>query len=228
MKLSIAKTALLAGALLGSQMASANMVSDSTTNDTVLGAQALGTPGDNFVDSWNDVGGTLLTGAHWSVNGTSNTATADHYDWFSFTGVAGNRLVVDLDVASGSNWFDTMVWLYDSVADATSGFGSAIAYNDDRCVSVGCQDNGSISGLDSVLSYTFTTTGTYYLQLGRYLPPIDIEGQPMPGNGEYLMHVGQVERGGAGEVPVPAAAWLFGSALLGFGGLNRKKKVLAA
>ncbi|MBU0924781.1 DVUA0089 family protein, partial [bacterium] len=92
-----------------------------------------------------------------SINGTGSNAT----DWYKFTVVnAGDSAIFDIDYGMNQGGsFDPWLNLYDVN-------GNRIAYNDDSSISNG--DGGSIHNYDSYLTYTFSTPGTYYIEVARY------------------------------------------------------------
>ena len=86
-------------------------------------------------------------------------ATTGEAEYFSAAVGAGETMTVDIDF--GMNWGignprDLVVEIRDSL-------GNVLASNDDSSTSNGGQ--GSISGLDSYLSYTPATGGTYYISV---------------------------------------------------------------
>lgn len=76
------------------------------------------------------------------------------YDYYRFTGTAGDRIVVDIDT-SNESWLDSYVFLLDS--DGTS----VLAENDDE-----------VSGVrDSHLGYHLPHDGTYYIKVKAWNHP---------------------------------------------------------
>ena len=84
---------------------------------------------------------------------------ADHLNYYKFTvPLPGSTAVFDIDgarLADGTT-FDTFVVLYNSA-------GERVDFNDDSV-----PDPGSMTSLDSFLSYTFAVSGTYFLVVGGY------------------------------------------------------------
>ena len=107
-----------------------------------------------------------------SINAVGNNG----YDYYSFTVTQPNTTVVfDIDYASGAgSSFDSTLRLYDSV-------GTNLTYSDDADASLG--GGGSVSGLDSYLTWTFSTPGTYYVQVGQW------SNGPISGNGSYQLQI---------------------------------------
>ncbi len=107
-----------------------------------------------------------------SINAVGNNG----YDYYSFTVTQPNTTVVfDIDYASGAgSSFDSTLRLYDSV-------GTNLTYSDDADTSLG--GGGSVSGLDSYLTWTFSTPGTYYVQVGQW------SNGPISGNGSYQLQI---------------------------------------
>ncbi|MCA9136973.1 MAG: DVUA0089 family protein, partial [Planctomycetales bacterium] len=96
---------------------------------------------------------------HLSVEGSGDGT----FDYYSFTVANPNsRGIFDIDYGVdllGNRYLDTELFLYDS-------FGSVLAQNDDSNPWV--VENGSTSGLESYLEYTFTDPGTYTIAVGRF------------------------------------------------------------
>lgn len=181
---------------------------------------------------------------------TGDISTSTEVDQFTFSVLAGTTVTfdvlshevdsftnafVDLDGNNQVNnpHFDSAIFLFDSL-------GQELANNDDMgfiALLNGSDTNGSVNFLDSFLNYTFASAGIYTLAI------IDNEnglsganifaGLRSPGDtGSYIIDIigdGPITLNPTvSPVPVPAAAWLFGSALLGFVGLRRKKQKQAA
>jgi C1A family cysteine protease len=78
------------------------------------------------------------------------------YDWYTFTGTAGDRVVVDIDAQVNSSVLDSYVFLLDS--DATT----VRAENDDEIY---------VEVLDSKLGYQLPHDGTYYIKVKAWNHP---------------------------------------------------------
>lgn len=138
------------------------------TNDEIAGIQALyGTggqapvqppvaPADDYAASTSTTGTVAVGG---SVTGT--IGSANDVDWFRVTLTAGVTYRIDL---RGTTLADPLLGLRNSS-------GTRITSDDD-----------SGTGLDSLLSYTPTTTGTYY---------IDAQSATSSGTGTYTLSVTQ-------------------------------------
>ncbi|MBI1313734.1 hypothetical protein GC176_20775, partial [bacterium] len=83
---------------------------------------------------------------HITINGTGN----DTFDVYSFTAGAGDRGIFDI----ANNSFDTELFLFDSSFNLLDS-------NDDF-------DDGDGDGTDSTIDFTFASSGTFYLVVGRY------------------------------------------------------------
>lgn len=104
-----------------------------------------------------------------SVHAAGNNA----FDYFSFTVTeAGSVGVFDVDYAMPG--FDSTLRLYDAN-------GTLLAEVDDYSQSAGA--GGSVHPYDAFLSYTFSQTGTYCIQVGRYWA------NPLPAGGTYQLQV---------------------------------------
>jgi Ca2+-binding RTX toxin-like protein len=97
-------------------------------------------------------------------------------DWFSVTMMTGQTLFVDIDYArrAGAIGFDAVIEIFAN--DGTT----RLAYNDDAPISLG--EAGSISGLDSFLSYSATDNGTYFIRIR------EAGGTPIPLDNDYVAH----------------------------------------
>lgn len=98
------------------------------------------------------------------------------YDYFEFTVLSAPALAIfDIDQESDSSgFFDSYLRLYDDN-------GTLIALNDDSSPDYG--EGGSTSGLDSFLTHTFETTGTYYIKVSRYSDSVITAGT------DYSLHI---------------------------------------
>jgi serralysin len=113
--------------------------------------------------------------------------SAGQNQFYAITLTAGTVLTLDIDGAS----FDTIIRLLNSV-------GGQIAFNDDAS-----GDQGSTITTDSFLTYTITTTGTYYIEIDAY----NITG--LPANAAYDLHV-SVDIAVRGDDGVAGADFLLG------------------
>jgi Ca2+-binding RTX toxin-like protein len=83
------------------------------------------------------------------------TGSDEPYEAFNFHAEAGQTWVFDVDGAS----FDTVLDLFDSA-------GASLAVNDDSAIADGA--GGSTSTHDSLITYSFTSAGTYVIGLRPY------------------------------------------------------------
>ncbi len=95
-------------------------------------------------------------------------------------------------------------------------------------------DDDGGPGYDSLLSFLISNPGTYYAAVGGYddfnfdgiadLFADEGNGSPIPSsNFQYNLQIASTAGPeGPAPVPVPAAAWLLGSALLGLASRKRK------
>jgi hypothetical protein len=137
------------------------------------------------------------------------------YVYFSVTD-AGNFTIDAAERVTRDGDIDPYIILFRApVSNSTD-----IAYDDDG----GSGDNSRIS--------TFLSVNSYVLAVSTYLLTVEeaISGfnNAVDGDHDGLVDVtissqnGTAQFGNPSAVPVPAAAWLFGSALLGFAGFRRK------
>ncbi len=133
-------------------------------------------------------------------------------DFFSFTASAGDTVVLDIDCASSPTLngcgpgpfgpFNALVVLYDPG-------GAPVFAGDDSFLPI---DTGSDPGgtLDSFLEIVLPVGGLWAVEVDDFVVG------PIPAGGEYILNVSLA------PVPVPAAVWLFGSALGLLGWMKRK------
>ncbi|MBD2254549.1 DUF4347 domain-containing protein [Nostoc parmelioides] len=142
-------------------------INEVEANDSIATAQFL-SPSSFTLDSDSNI--QLLNGTnisttypHASINGTGN-GTADFY---SFTASAGQQFVFDID----NNDFDSRLILFDAS-------GTELANNDDDT------EVGNIGGTNpSFITYTFLTSGTYYIRVAHYTSNVVANGN------NYTLHI---------------------------------------
>ncbi|MEH6665668.1 MAG: M10 family metallopeptidase C-terminal domain-containing protein [Brevundimonas sp.] len=110
---------------------------------------------------------------HATVQATGN----GNYEWYSFTGAAGQTVNIDID---GTNGIDTVVRIYDAA-------GNPLAQNDDGPVDVG-------SGVrqDSFLTFTLPASGVFYIVVGTFAGPGSggfVAYDPIPAGAGYTLNV---------------------------------------
>ncbi|MBZ6377021.1 hypothetical protein B5C34_07035 [Pacificimonas flava] len=148
----------------------------------------------------------------------SITASAEDggVDIFSFFVSSPRRGIFDVDYAAieseGSedgppmaptSYFDSWLNLYD-------GLGNLLASADDSDISDGAL--GSASSLDSFLTYDFTTSGLYYIEVKNYSDaPFNIQGGDP--QSPYALQVSLAPQ----QVPAPGALGLLGLGALALG-----------
>jgi len=143
--------------------------------------------------------------SHVSVLGRGNNAL----DFFSFNGSAGQAFF-DIDYAKNSgNSFNSWIELYDSSY-------TRLAYNDDSYTA----ESGSFSTFDSFMTYEFEYSSLYYVVVGQNC---NCQLTELYWGADYTLHISQEYDQGVSAVPVPAAAWLFGTGLLALLGVSRRK-----
>lgn len=190
----------LAAAVLiaGGGQARAGVVIETEPNDSLVTAQ-------NVDGSFTLSGDPDITDSSTVPNVSIRGAGDDTHDWYSFTVAAGKLGIFDIDY--GMDDFDPWLSLYDS------GGGELVSQDDGGLV-----DTGSVHPFDPYFSYTFTTAGTYYLQVGRF-PGNDV----VPSGADYRL---QVTIQDASVVPEPGSLALLslgGVGLIG-GTIRRRRK----
>lgn len=151
---------------------------------------------NNINDGFNN--NISLTHLHASATGTANTV-AGNFDYFSFN-ISQAGVTGFFDIDDGMPDLDSTLALFDANHNS-------IAFNDDGFI----LDAGSVHGFDSFMSYTFNNPGLYFIAVGE--SPVF----PLQTGQTYTLHASLT------AVPLPATAWLFGSALAGLIGVARRK-----
>lgn len=144
--------------------------------------------------------------SHASILGKGN----DALDFFSFNAVVGQAFF-DIDYAKHSGGsFNSWIELYDSSR-------TRLAYNDDSYTT----ESGSVHIYDSFINYEFETSGLYYIAVGQ---TCNCQMEDIYAGADYTLHISQGFNEQVSAVPVPAAAWLFGTGLLALFGASRRNK----
>lgn len=191
----------------GSAQAAYVNVNDATGNNSQATAFNLNNYFDQSFDAnINSPGGASNVSTSFFHASVNNVQGNIGKDWYSFNVTSANTQAY-FDIDFGMPNFDSWLNLYDAT-------GALMAQTDDSSI-----EAGSVHGYDSFLSTVFTNPGLYFIQVARY-PNSDLN----PGN-NYTLHVSLSNPPVA--TPVPAAVWLFSSALMGMLGLGRKGKVKA-
>ena len=126
-----------------------------------------------------------------SIEGLHNDRS--DVDFFAFTLVAGERIILDIDYARNQgDSFDSMLWLYDAG-------GNLVSRNDDASTSDG--GAGSVHGYDSYLEFTAPAAGVYYAAVTGYSQqPIESAGYAGSSgydSGDYVLNVSIVPTEGS-------------------------------
>jgi hypothetical protein len=137
----------------------------------------------------------------------------DSFDYYSFDVTSGQQFIFDIDFGGvisndpvGDGDMDSVLRLFDE-NDAQ------VAVGDDAPV-----DPGSEVMTDSRVAYTFLYTGLATIKVSQF------DDQPLFEYSTYQLQISR-DPGAVSAVPVPAAIWLFGSALIGFVGMSRRTSV---
>jgi len=119
---------------------------------------------------------------HVTVSGTGD----GNKDYYKVVLTAGAVITLDIDHTVG---IDSFIRLLD-------GSGNPLALDDDSGTSEGA--GGSTSGLDSFLTYTVSTGGTYYIEIGSYASSTTING-PIDAGDTYDVQVSVADLPGMGS-----------------------------
>src|SRR5918995_4566719 len=151
---------MVMGVLLASGVALAAVVTEAEPNNsaTTDGAQAIAAASFDLIENANITDSTTVP--HATVNGTGN----DTFDYYSFTvSQAGTTGTFDIDSTEGAapHGYDAYLRLFNSS-------GTLLASSDDTALDPGSTDDsqGLGSTLDPYISHTFSTPGTYYIEVG--------------------------------------------------------------
>ena len=193
--------------------ANAALFSEIEANDTIVTAQNIDGAFDLSPNSLIENSAGVNTSTfipHVEILSTGDFSVTS--DFYSFTASAGDTVVLDIDCVSSPTLngcgpspfgpFDALVVLYDPG-------GAPVFANDDSFLPI---DTGSDPGgtLDSFLEIVLPVGGLWAIEVD------DAVFGPIPAGGEYILNVSLA------PIPVPAAVWLFGSALGLLGWIRRK------
>jgi len=199
--------------LLGLGSASASMISDSNSAATPNGSLATAQNVEAGFSSGPPPANVPHAGDpawEWVSIADSAPRFPVTSPYYSFNVSIGQTYIFDVDFGDEGSDANNAEDNFDSILDLFDGSGSFLAQNDDSGL-----DPGSISILDSYLEYTFFYNGMAAIRLSDFLG----------GGTEYGTYELQIAR--TSVVPVPAAVWLFGTALLGFVGMSRRTSIKA-
>lgn len=135
-------------------------------------------------------------------------------DATGFTNVLGGPIYIDTVPASPADDFDIGAAIGDNWLGSGGGAGSPAA-------GIGVGETGQL-----VFSLGGDLTG---LTTQSFIDTLNGDGTDVKGSQWMALRFRGFDDGGsskygAGEVPIPAAAWLFGSGLIGLAGMARKRK----
>jgi len=201
-------------ALLMMSGANAAFVAEIEANDTFVTAQNIDGAFDLSPNSLIENSAGVNTSTfipHVEIHSVGDFSVTS--DFYSFTASAGDTVVLDIDCAHSPTLngcgpspfgpFDALIVLYDPG-------GAPVFPSDDSFLPI---DMGSDPGgtLDSFLEIVLPVGGLWAVEVD------DAVLGPIPAGGEYILNVSLA------PVPVPAAVWLFGSALGLLGWIKRRK-----
>lgn len=142
----------------------------STSNGSI--ATAVATAGAFDVDADPNIT-SATTLPHATINATAAGGVVEYYR-VDVT-VAGSQAIFDID---GTGTLD------DSIIELVNSSGTLLATND-----TGPGDPGSTVNDDAYITYTFATTGTYYIRVGRYTPATGSVAQPLLAGQTYQLNI---------------------------------------
>lgn len=144
-------------------------------------------------------------------------------DYFSFTGNSGDFLTLDVDcgyvtvaapcngvISSNLSQAQIIINLWDPD-------GNIAATTDHSSVDLD-DDYGSSSANDPFLEYSLVMSGLWQIEVGQIFGGSNVN--PFFTTEGYMLNVTLMS---VSAVPVPAAVWLFGTALIGLIGVGRRK-----
>ena len=156
-----------------------------------------------------------LSGSYSGAANLPGAVSPNNIAWFQFT--LSGLSDVDLDTVD-SSISDTVLALYD--------IGGTIVGQNDDC--------GNPVSLQSCLSLTNLAGGTYLAGILKYSSADggnvvskfeNMWEATLTSNGDTPLAKLNLDISAIGAVPVPAAVWLFGTALIGFVGMSRRTSV---
>ncbi len=148
-----------------------------------------------------------------TVFGFSGDRTFDYYSFSVGTGASplqvGQTVFFDTDYAQIEG-LDTQLTLFGTD-------GTTVLATNDNAPFDGPGDLVAMT-TNSFLSYTFASAGLYYIRVSQANHHFPL-GKPLAKDATYRLNVS--------TVPLPAAAWLFGSGLLAFFAMSRKRNTVS-
>lgn len=156
---------------------------------------------------------------------TDSNLDGSSFDFFTFEVFAGQQFIFDIDTDAVSPDPDSILRLYDGARlDDTQ-----ISFNDDMSGTPTFEftlDDGSQDVVDSLLYHTFASDGSATLRVSECnfsFSTRECDEGVLSKNATYALQISR----SLSPVPVPAAVWLFGTALIGFVGMSRRTTVKA-
>ncbi|MEJ1496138.1 MAG: DVUA0089 family protein [Candidatus Sedimenticola sp. (ex Thyasira tokunagai)] len=190
-------------------------------NNTPATAQDLSSsfssnPGTDPTLEWRGAGtSTFFVSVKGYLN--SDHDPADYYRvdiTHEMIGTGGLTAAFDTDGTQQGFQLDTELSLYNSEQ-------LVLAENNDDPGGSPLWGDADTPTTNSFMTYTFNAPGTYFLAVFPFMDPDSFAGSV---SGNYTLNISTDMSPLPSPVPVPAAAWLFGSGLLGLAGLRRIKK----
>ncbi|MCP4765203.1 MAG: VPLPA-CTERM sorting domain-containing protein [Gammaproteobacteria bacterium] len=208
--------------LLGITSAHAAVVNDNNSNGSFATAQDVNGNFSTEAEPVGHVGHIPNADEGWewvSIVEGPDQDRGEAWAYYSFSVSPGQSFIFDID---HSNNIDSFLDLYDMAENQ-------IAWNDDHPNGIPepplPPDPGSTDNIDSFLEYTFAADYAFTGAVIRVsasvcpgpFPAPCIGGGRITDSGDYRLNIS--------TVPVPAAVWLFGTALIGFVGMSRRTSV---
>ncbi len=216
--------------LIGFNGANANLID--TTHGTGAGSFELGIfldgtvgpgqpqPGTNYMGI---VPGDSTTIPGWTVGGPGNGV-----DWLIEPGFNAHTGIHSLDLqhTTASSIFTEIPTVQGQVYELSFYTATRSGRDTDGTVSAGSLSNQEFTALESnsFSSQVFSPYSFLFTALASSTT-IEFVGTGQSRYGPVIDTVSVVEFGTPNPVPVPAAAWLFGTALVGFVGYSRRRRI---
>jgi len=176
-----------------------------------------------FVEFTN-TSGAAIDFSGWSYDDDSRTVGALDLSGFGWVAVGESVIITEIDAASFRS-----AWSLDAAVKVLGGYTNNLGRNDE----INLFDNsgtlvdrltyGDQNFSGTIRTQDFSGNPLTYAALGANDPSQWVLASVGDGYGSYASANGEIGNPGIAPVPVPAAAWLLGSGLIGLAGLRRRK-----